>query len=139
MSTRKRPDDDFTQEILAHIELETERLIDEGTPPDEARVAARRRFGNVTSARERYYESGRVLWLDHLVQDVRGAARSMRRYPIASLVAVTVARVRNWRDNGHADNPERRLPQAARRVRAARTTVGRPGRVPAQSHPGTGG
>jgi len=88
MSTRKRPDDDFAQEILAHIELETERLIDEGMPPDEARVAARRRFGNVTSARERYYESGRVLWLDHLVQDVRCAARSMRRYPIASLVAV---------------------------------------------------
>ena len=88
MSTRKRPDDDFDREIRAHIEIETERLIDEGMSPDAARVAARRRFGNVTVARERFYEAGRLLWLDHLVQDLRCAARNMRRYPVASLVAV---------------------------------------------------
>ncbi len=88
MSTRKQSDDDFAQEILAHIELETERLIHEGMTPDEARVAARRRFGNVTSSRERFYEAGRLLWLDHLLQDIRCAARNLRRYPIAALVAV---------------------------------------------------
>ncbi len=88
MSTRKRPDQDFDSEIRAHIEIETDRLIDEGMPPDEARVAARRRFGNVTVVRERFYEAGRLLWLDHLVQDLRCAARNMRRYPVASLVAV---------------------------------------------------
>ena len=88
MSTRKRPDQDFDSEIRAHIEIETDRLIDEGMPPDEARVAARRRFGNVAVVRERFYEAGRLLWLDHLVQDLRCAARNMRRYPVASLVAV---------------------------------------------------
>lgn len=88
MSTRKRSDADFTDEILAHIELETARLIDDGMSPGEARVAARRRFGNVTAARERYYEHGRLLWLDHLVQDIRCAARNVRRYPIASFVAI---------------------------------------------------
>ena len=88
MSTRKRSDEDFAREIQAHIEIETERLIDDGMPPAEARVAARRRFGNVTGARERLYEAGRLLWLDHLVQDLRCAARNMRRYPVASLVAV---------------------------------------------------
>ena len=88
MSTRQRSDDDFDREIRAHIEIETERLIEEGISPAAARVAARRRFGNVTSARERFYEARRLLWLDHLIQDLRCAARNMRRYPVASLVAV---------------------------------------------------
>ncbi len=88
MSTRKRSDEDFDREIRAHIEIETERLIEEGVPPADARVAARRRFGNVTGARERFYEARRVLWVDRLIQDLRCAARNMRRYPVASLVAV---------------------------------------------------
>ena len=88
MSTRKRSQEDFDREIRAHIETETDRLIDEGMAPDAARVAARRRFGNVTIARERFYEAGRLVWLDHVLQDLRCAARNMRRYPVASLVAV---------------------------------------------------
>jgi hypothetical protein len=88
MSTRKRSDDDFAREIDAHLELETERLIEDGLSPDEARAAARRRFGNVTAVRERRYEAGRVLWLDHLVQDLRCGWRNLRRYPIASTVAI---------------------------------------------------
>ncbi len=89
MSTQKRPDEDFTREIRAHIDIETSRLIEDGLPPDQARAAARRAFGNVTRAQERFYERRRLLWLDHLRQDVRCAARSIRRYPVAALVAVT--------------------------------------------------
>jgi predicted permease len=88
MTTRRRSGDDFDREILAHLEIETERLVEEGMAPDEARIAARRRFGNVTATRERFYEAGRLLWLDHLMQDLRCAARNVRRYPVASLVAV---------------------------------------------------
>jgi len=88
MSTRKQSDDDFAREIDAHIDLETDRLVEEGLTPDEARTAARRRFGNVTAVRERHYEAGRLLWLDHLAQDLRCAARNLRRYPIASVVAI---------------------------------------------------
>ena len=75
-------------EIRAHIDIETERLIDDGMTPEAARIAAHRRFGNVTVAQERFYEAGRLVWLDHIVQDLRCAARNMRRYPVASLVAV---------------------------------------------------
>ena len=38
--------------------------------------------------RERHHEAGRLVWLDHLVQDVRCAARNMRRAPVAALVAI---------------------------------------------------
>src|SRR5206468_10851484 len=74
--------------VDAHLALETERLIGEGMSADEARRAARRHFGSVTAAQERFYESRRILWLDHLRQDARGAARSVARYPVAALGAV---------------------------------------------------
>ena len=88
MSTRKRSDADFEREIHAHIDLETDRLVADGLTPDSARDVARRSFGNVTLARERFHERGRLLWFDRLVQDTRCAVRNMRRAPVASIVAI---------------------------------------------------
>src|SRR5258707_11599282 len=95
MSTRRREgrrdrrrDEDFADEIDARLALEIRRLEDEGLSPEEARFAARRRFGSVGAAKERFYESGRLLWVDHLLHDLRDAARSVVRYPIAAAVAV---------------------------------------------------
>jgi putative ABC transport system permease protein len=85
---RRRSTDDFSAEIRAHLDLEVDRLIADGVPPDEARLRARKAFGSVAAAEERYYESTRRLWLDHLRQDVRAAARSVARYPVAATVAV---------------------------------------------------
>jgi predicted permease len=84
----RRSDKDFTDEVRAHIALEADRLVAEGMPPDRAVLEARRRFGNVTSAAERYRESRRIVWLDQLGQDLRAGARRLRRYPVAALVAV---------------------------------------------------
>ncbi len=90
MSTRKRrrSPDDFHREIRAHLQLEADRLADEGLSPEEARAEASRRFGNVTRARERFYESRRRLWLDHLRHDLLCAGRNLRRYPVAAAVAI---------------------------------------------------
>jgi putative ABC transport system permease protein len=85
---RKRSDEDFAQEILAHLELETDRLREEGLRETDARAAARRAFGNVTSARERFYESGRVMWLEELAQDLRYAARLLRKSPASTAITV---------------------------------------------------
>ncbi len=79
---------DFASEIQSHLELETERLIADGLSPEDARLAARRRFGSPAAAAERFYESRRLLFFDHLWHDVRLAARGMRRYPIACAVAI---------------------------------------------------
>ena len=72
-----RSDDDFAREIEAHISFETDRLIEQGLPADEADAAARRRFGNVTRTREHFHEARRTMWLDDLRQDAAYALRSL--------------------------------------------------------------
>jgi hypothetical protein len=64
MFWRKRSTDDFAEEIKAHLGLEADELKREGLSEDEARRKARREFGNVRAAQERFYMKGRWVWLD---------------------------------------------------------------------------
>lgn len=76
---RKRKAADFSAEVHAHIQLEEERLREQGLSPEEAHNRACRAFGNVAHVQERFYESHRWLWLDHLWQDFRYATRMLRK------------------------------------------------------------
>lgn len=88
MFWRKRKDSDFTAEVSAHLELEIERLRDEGKSQGEAEAAARRQFGNVTRVQERFHESTRWMLLEHFQRDLVYALRVLLRNPGFTFVAV---------------------------------------------------
>jgi predicted permease len=88
MFWRKRSTEDFAQEIKAHLALEADDLEREGLSEDEAHWKARRAFGNVREAQERFYIKGRWVWLDKLLRDVRFGLRSMRQSPGFAVTAI---------------------------------------------------
>jgi predicted permease len=92
MFRRKRSAADFAEEIKAHLELEADELRGEGLGEDEARWKARREFGNVRAAQERFYLTGRWTALDKLMRDVRFGLRSLRQSPgFAATAILTLA------------------------------------------------
>ena len=85
---RKRQARDFKAEIEAHLQLETERLREQGLSEEEAHNAACRAFGNVTKAQERFYESRHWLFWDNLSRDVRYSLHLLRKSPSFTLAAI---------------------------------------------------
>ena len=86
---RRRPtDEEFAAEIESHLAHLADDRAEHANTPDEARYAALRAFGNVTAARERFYESGRLMAWDRLVQDVRFAVRVLARSPLVTAAIV---------------------------------------------------
>ncbi len=78
---RGRTHRDFADEIEAHLDLETDRLVADGWSRQRAQQEARRAFGNIALAKERFYETSRWVWLEQLVQDLRYACRTLRQSP----------------------------------------------------------
>jgi predicted permease len=89
MFDRKRPQDDFSDELRAHLELEIDRLRGEGlSEEEEAFWTARRTLGNLSAAEERFYETGRRLWPEQTLQDIRQAFRRLCHAPVFSITTV---------------------------------------------------
>jgi predicted permease len=76
---RKPPERDLDRELRAHLDLEAEEQRSSGLPDDAAEHAARRALGNSTYLKEDL----RAVWhwtsVERLVQDLRYAARTLRR------------------------------------------------------------
>ena len=87
---RRRGEREFEEEVRAHLDLLEEEHRGRGLSADEARRAALRDFGGVGRIKERWREQRGWPFLDSLAQDLRFAARMMRRSPDFSAVVIAV-------------------------------------------------
>src|SRR5262245_34410553 len=89
---RKRADLELEEEFRTHLELETLEKIEDGLSPEEARDAARRRFGNQATLRE----VSREVWgfgsIERLFQDLRFGIRIFLKSPgLTAVLILTIA------------------------------------------------
>ena len=88
----KRSNQEFDEELEAHLQLLAERFVTQGLAPREAWNAARRQFGNPTSLKETRTKMQTFRWLETIIRDVRFGLRSLGRNPAFTCAAlVTLA------------------------------------------------
>jgi predicted permease len=95
--TRRRPveldEDDFKDEIRAHLAIATQEKMADGADQKDAHYAALKEFGNVTLTTEAARSVWTPQWLEALrdvMSDVRYAIRALRKNPAFSLTVIGV-------------------------------------------------
>jgi putative ABC transport system permease protein len=88
----RQMDREIDDEITSHLAEATDEYVQQGLSPAAARLAAQRRFGGVTQAKEVYRQVRSFMWLEDLARDLRHALRTLRRSPaFTTAAAATLA------------------------------------------------
>jgi predicted permease len=81
-------DADLERELNSDLELEEEEQRERGLPPEEARRAALRAFGNPTLIREQTHLAWGCEWLESFLKDIAYGLRTLLRSPALTAVAL---------------------------------------------------
>src|SRR6185369_5451534 len=87
---KRRLDRELEGEILAHLELAERDALAAGLSPEEARRAARRRFGGIEQMKEEHRGQRSAQWIETLLRDFRYGLASVVRDPGFSAIVVGV-------------------------------------------------
>jgi predicted permease len=84
----RRADAELEREIAAHVSLIEDELVGQGLSREDARLAARRRFGGVEQTKERQRDARSFIWVEDLRRDVRYALRTLAKTPVFTAAAI---------------------------------------------------
>lgn len=87
---RRALDDDMQTEMRQHLERTIERYVARGMSLTDARLAARREFGNLTGLQEESRDARGARWVDALGGDLRFALRYFARHKATTAIIVVV-------------------------------------------------
>jgi predicted permease len=87
---REQRERELTEELEAHVQLETDELVDRGVSPAEARRMALAHGGGVSEVHDAYRDQRGVPAFEHFAQDVRYGARTLRRSRAFTTVIVVM-------------------------------------------------
>ena len=85
---REELDKELDEELRAHLAIEAREWSAKGISPEEARLAARRLFGNQARIAEDTRDVWRIAWLEELWQDVRQGIRTLWHSPGFTSIAL---------------------------------------------------
>ncbi len=88
MFHRGRAEKEIARDVESQLGMIEDQLQRRGVPAGNARLAARRAYGGVEQAKELARDELTFVWLEHLLQDVRHAFRSLSKS--RAFVAVTL-------------------------------------------------
>lgn len=87
-SSRRQLSDELGEEMESHLQFAIEENIDRGMPPEQARAAAHREFGNRSQLRERAFTAWQFPSLETILQDLRYGIRGIFRAPAFALIVM---------------------------------------------------
>lgn len=85
---RRAFEHELDDEMRFHLEMETQKNIERGLSPEEARAMAEREFGRVDRFKDEVRDVRGATFLDDAARDVRFGLRSLLRSPAFTVVAV---------------------------------------------------
>jgi predicted permease len=91
-AARRDQEERLREEVAEHIALQTEENLRAGLSPVEARRQAMLKFGGVEAMKQDYRAERGLLFVEHLLGDLRNAGRSISRMPgLAAVIVVSLA------------------------------------------------